>query len=171
MRGASEPGGNSNDRDLKGSCNFAGKVAMPCPKPRREDWQAWVIISLASNLRAVWEVKEESTVGLSVLRMERNSSAALHLTHLCVIFRDKRKGQYIFTSFSFLGMRTHFLLIHSAQSHCLALGHTAPKAAISQWSELANDWLDHTGSTLESGWVGSITAPSRLTQSSHRAVT
>lgn len=43
MRGVSEPGGNSNDRDQKGSCNFAGKVAMPSPKPRRLDWQAWVI--------------------------------------------------------------------------------------------------------------------------------
>lgn len=143
MRGVSEPGGNLKDIDQKGR--------LPCHAPHLGDkiGRPRPSTSLASNLRAVWEVKGESTVGLSVLRMEKNSSAGLHLTHSCVISRDKKKGQHIFTSFSFLGMRTHFLLIHLDQSHCLTLDHTAPKAAISKWSELANDWLDRAVFTLE----------------------
>lgn len=52
-------------------------------------------------------------------------------------------------------------------SHCS--DHMAPKAATSKWSGIA-DWLDHSGSTLEWGKVGSITAVFHPTQSSHRTV-
>lgn len=100
MRGVSEPGGNSNDRDLKGSCNFAGKVAMPCPKPRREDWQAWVIhfscLQPQSSLGG--EGREHSRPVCAQNGKELLCCAAFD-TFMCHLQRQKERTVYLYQLF------------------------------------------------------------------------